>query len=116
MTKQISAGDLYYRVALDKRENANDGAGNTIGKFVEQFQCRAAYRHLRGGESVMASRLTGKHLQVVIVRETSLTRQITAGWQLRDVHAGKSFNVRDVTQEVDRAFISLLCESGVATG
>lgn len=114
MAKQISAGDLYYRVAFDKRAEVDDGYGNTVSDWREQFQCRAAFRHLRGGESVMAGRLQGKHVQVITVRASSQTREITTDWRVRDVRTGEAFNIRDVTHETDRAFISFLCEKGVA--
>ena len=121
---KIGDGDLYYRVAFLKREAVNDGRGNTVGELVERFQCRAAYRHLRGGESVMAGRLQGRGTQVIIVRASSQTRQITTDWVVRDVRAsneiapgrfdGDVFNIRHVTHETDRQWISLLCENGVA--
>jgi hypothetical protein len=122
-----TAQDLSYSVGFLKREEMNDGMGNTIGdKLIEQFQCRAAYRHLRGGESVMASRLEGRHVQVITVRASSKTRQITTDWIVRDVrgshetvpdsgkYTGDVFNIRDVTHETDRRWISLLVERGVA--
>lgn len=114
MAKKIGAGDLYYRVAFDKRAEVDDGYGNTQSDWVEQFQCRAAYRHLRGGESVMAGRLQGRHSQVIIVRASSQTRQVSTDWRVRDVRDGTVFNIRDVTVETDRMFISFLCERGVA--
>lgn len=114
MAKQLSAGDLYYRVAFDKRGEVEDGMGNTQSGWVEQFQCRAAYLHKHGGESVMAGRLQGKHLQVITVRASSQTRQITTDWRVRDVRTGDVLNIRDVTHETNRQWISLLCERGVA--
>ena len=114
MPRQLGAGDLYYRVAFDKRAEVEDGYGNTVSNWVEQFQCRAAYRHLRGGESVMASRLQGRHTQVIIVRASLQTRQITTDWRVRDARTGDEFNIRDVTVETDRMWISFLCERGVA--
>lgn len=114
MPRQFGAGDLYYRVAFDKRAEVEDGYGNTVSNWVEQFQCRAAYRHLRGGESVMAGRLQGRHTQVIVVRASSQTRQITTDWRVRDARDGTVFNIRDVTVQTDRMFISFLCESGVA--
>jgi SPP1 family predicted phage head-tail adaptor len=114
MAKPVGAGDLYYRVAFDQRAEVEDGMGNTVADWQEQFQCRAAYRHLRGGESVMAGRLQGKHAQVIIVRASSQTRQVSTDWRARDARTGDVFNIRDVTVETDRAFISFLCERGVA--
>lgn len=114
MADPLGAGDLYYRVAFDKRAEVDDGYGNTVSDWQEQFQCRAAYRHLRGGESVMAGRLQGKHTQVIIVRASSQTRQVTTDWRVRDVRTGEAFNIRDVTHETDRMWISFLVERGVA--
>lgn len=113
---KAGSGQLHYQVALLKRKDVDDGMGNTVSDFVEQFQTRAEFIHLRGGESVLASRLQGKHTQVVRVRNSSNTRLISTDWMLRDVRTGKSFNIRDIEHEVNRQFIALTCESGVATG
>jgi len=116
VAKARSAGDLFFLVAFDKRVEIDDGAGNTIGDWQEQFQCRAGFAHLRGGESVMADRLQGQHTQVVFVRRSSATRQVTTDWRVRDMRAGKSFNIRDITQTDDRLWLDFLCQSGVAAG
>ena len=110
----MQAGDLHYRVAFARRVDVDDGYGNTKGAWLEQFQCRAAYRQLRGGESVMAGRLEGRHTQIITVRSSSHTRQIGTDWRVRDVRTGDEFNIRDVTHETDRQWISLLVERGVA--
>lgn len=111
---KAGSGQLHYQVSLLKREDVDDGQGNTQGKFVEQFQTRAEFIHLRGSEAVMAGRLQGKHTQVIRVRNSSSTRLISTDWMLRDVRTGKSFNIRDIEHEVNRQFIALTCESGVA--
>ncbi|WP_309086462.1 head-tail adaptor protein [Chelativorans sp.] len=122
---RIGAGDLYYRVGFLKKVKISDGLGNTrVERLEEQFQCRAAYRHLRGNESVMGERLQGRHVQLIIVRASSATRQVTTDWVVRDVrssteiapgrYSGDIFNIRDVTHETDRQWISLLVEKGVA--
>ena len=116
MAQTRSAGDLFFRVAFDKRVEIDDGAGNTVGEWQEQFQCRAGYTHLRGGESVMADRLQGQHTQVIFVRRSSASRQVTTDWRVRDVRDGKSFNIRDITPTDDRLWLDFLCQSGVAAG
>lgn len=113
---KAGSGQIHYQVALLKRENVDDGMGNTVSDFVEQFQTRAEFIHLRGSEAVMAGRLQGKHTQVIRVRNSSNTRMISTDWMLRDVRTGKSFDIRDIEHEVNRQFIALTCESGVATG
>ncbi|MDQ0996881.1 head-tail adaptor [Phyllobacterium ifriqiyense] len=114
MAKKPSAGDLFYSVAFGKREEVTDEYGNTQGAFVEQFSQRAGYIHLRGGESVLAGRLEGKHTQIIRVRSTSQTRQIKSDWYAQDKRDLKYFAVRDVTPLLDRQFIDILVEAGVA--
>lgn len=111
---KIGAGDLYYKVDCQKRGEQDDGYGNTVSDFVTQFTVRAAYRHLRGGEGVIAARLENKHPVIITVRASSQTRQITSDWRLVDARDGTAWAVKDVTHETDRQFISLLCERGVA--
>lgn len=92
-----------------------DGAGGTESVFAEHFTAWAAYTHLRGGEAVMAGRLAGQHPLVVRVRASSQTRQVTSAWRVRDTRTGEFYAIRDVTPSEDRAWIDLLCQSGVAT-
>ncbi|MBZ9653543.1 phage head closure protein [Phyllobacterium lublinensis] len=116
MAKKTNAGSLFYTVAFDKRVQTDDGFGNTVANWQEQFQARAAYRHLRGGEAVIASRLQGKHIQVVTVRAYTATKAVTTDFRVRDARTGQTFNIRDVTPHLDRQFIDFLIESGVADG
>ncbi|RAZ75835.1 phage head closure protein [Mesorhizobium atlanticum] len=112
--RKPTAGELLYNVAFDKKGAASDGAGGTTTAFTEQFSCRAAYVHLRGGESVQAARLQGQHPQVIRVRSSSHTRGVTTDWRIRDKRTGDVFNIRDITPGLDRQFIDFLCQKGVA--
>jgi hypothetical protein len=114
MAKKPGGGDLFEHVGFDKHGTASDGAGGTITAFVEQFTRRAAYIHLRGGETVMAARLAGRHSQIIRVRSDSSTRTVTTDWRISDKRSGAVFNIRDITPSTDRAFIDFLAERGVA--
>jgi head-tail adaptor len=130
MARKPGAGDLKHRVAFDVREVSNPDApedyGNTVDEWVEQFTCRAGYRHLRGGETIMAGRLQGRHAQIVFVRASSETRQVTQEWRMRDLNNGEwddtsetiwtgpVYAVKDVSPGEDRQWIDFLVESGVA--
>lgn len=116
MAKPRSAGDLFHRVAFDKREEIDRGDGVFVGQWVEQFQVRAGFVHLRGGESIMADRLQGQHTQVIFVRSSSQTREVDTDWRVRDARTGTEFNIRDVTPTNDRQWLDFLCQSGVASG
>lgn len=106
------AGRLRERVSLAKRVEQDDGAGNTVADWVEQFQCAAGFVHLKGGETVMAARLTNKHPMVARVRSSVASRAATADWRLTDVRTGRVYAIRDVT--VGREWVDLLVEGGVA--
>lgn len=114
MAKRPSAGDLYYHVAFEKQGSGDDGAGGRMTAWAEQFRCRAAFHHLRGTETVLAARLEGTHTQVIRVRASTQSRAVTSDWRIRDVRTGDLFNIRDVEPQVDRQYISFLCQKGVA--
>lgn len=110
-----SAADLRERVAWEKRGVVDDGYGNEVsGPFEEQFETRAGFTHLRGGEAVIASRLEGRQPVVVRVRASSETRLIDTDWQVRDVRTGDVYAVRSVAPTPDRRWIDVMVERGVA--
>ena len=108
------AGQLFEKVAFDERVISSDGSGNVEGDFAEQFQCRAGYKYLRGGETVIAGRLQGRQPIVVRVRASSDTREIRPDWQMRDLRTGIAYAVRSVIEVEGRQFLDVLVESGVA--
>ncbi|MFC3163062.1 head-tail adaptor protein [Ciceribacter thiooxidans] len=108
------AGDLRERVAFDARAAVDDGHGNERSDFVEQFPCRASFTPLRGGETVIASRLEGRQPVVVRVRASSKTRRIATDWRMRDLRTGFVYAVRSVIETSDRTWVDVTVESGVA--
>lgn len=116
MAKDHSAGQLYFKVAFDERQDLDDGAGNVTSGWIERFQSRAGYINLRGGETVIASRLQGQHTVIVFVRASSESKSVTSDWRIRDTRDSRVFNIRDITVTPDRAWLDFLCQSGVAEG
>jgi head-tail adaptor len=116
MARTRSAGDLFFSVSFEERQDSDDGAGNVSSSWLERFRSRAGYIDLRGGEGVIASRLQGQHTLVVFVRASTQSKSVTADWRIRDTRDGRIFNIRDITITPDRAWIDFLCQSGVAEG
>ncbi|RVN04653.1 phage head closure protein [Sinorhizobium meliloti] len=114
MADKGGAGRLSERVSFARRVEREDEYGNTVAEWQEQFEAAAGYQHLRGGETVMAARLTNKHPVVVRLRTSTAARQVTADWKLTDKRTGVEYAIKDVTHDVDRLYIDLLCERGVA--
>lgn len=108
------AGRLSERIAFDAVTTAADGYGGTIEGFAEQFVVWAGRKFLRGGEGVQAARLEGRQPVILTIRASSQTRVITTDWRARDTRSATVYNIRSVEPSEDRAFLDLLCESGVA--
>lgn len=113
------AGKLKYRFAFDKRtEPVDDGFGNVVNGWAEQFKIWVGKKYIiGGGEKILAARLTGNQPVVITVRCSSLTDQITTDWRCRDLRSGETFNIRTITSaDVREGYKDLLVESGVAEG
>lgn len=114
MAMPTGAGSLRERVAFDKKGTGSDGGGGVMSAWLEQFQRRAAYVHRNGGEAVMADRLQGRHTLVIRIRADSDARTISTDWRVRDVRTGTVYAIHDVTPTVDRMWVDVLAQSGVA--
>jgi len=89
---RITANALRDRVSLEKREEVDDGYGNTYGQWVPQFERDACILPSKGGETVIAARLQSVQPALII------------------------YNIRTSADMERRGrFITMLCESGVAT-
>jgi hypothetical protein len=114
----VGAGDRYDRVAFERRTEVpdGDGKGNYEGPFLEQFKEWAAFQFLRGGESVLAARLTGVQPLVIIVPNTRRTREIDGTWRGREVKTGRYINIKSVSvNREDPGLLDILGEFGSAT-
>jgi len=109
----MTAGALKERVSFAVRNEQDDGFGNTVAGWIEQFQDAAEYVNLRGGETVIAARLENRHPQIIRVRAGTATRRVTADWRVTDTRTKVEYAIRDVTASTDNKWIDLLCERGV---
>lgn len=111
----VGAGKLDRRLQFSERVEVDDGYGNTVGAFVPQFSDAANIKFLKGGESVMAARLTANGPVIVTVRNSTQTRRIAPQWQAQDTRTGVVYNIRERPRESDdRSTLEFLAESGVA--
>ncbi|WP_341989761.1 phage head closure protein [Azorhizobium sp. AG788] len=111
------AGDLNRRMRFEARAVvADDGYGNTEGAWTEQFTIAAKVKPLRGGESVLAMRLSGTQPVVMTVRQSAQTRAIRADWRAVDAHSGEVFALTSPPTDMDgtRAWLDILATSGIA--
>ena len=112
----MTAGRLRARVAFERREDIDDGAGNPqSGAFAEVYRCAAEIAPKLGGEEVQAARLAGRQPFLVTVRACRALEKLGADWRLRDVRNGMLYNIRAIANPDQRGvYLELLVESGVA--
>ncbi len=88
----IGAGAYDRLLSFESPKQIDDGAGNFTDGFEPQFSQRANIKPLRGGESVLASRLTGVQPSIATIRSSVQARAIAPEWRAYDARAGKDAN------------------------
>lgn len=113
-----SAGKLTERVTIARRIEMNPDApndyGNTVAGWADEGTVAAEFRYAGGGETVMAARLAGRSIMKVVLRSSSITRQIDQTCQIRDARRGTIYQVNEVDSVTNPAWVYLVVESGVA--
>ncbi|UYQ70651.1 phage head closure protein [Pelagibacterium flavum] len=108
------AGELRHRISLWKRGDGEDDWGQPIpgaGPFEEQGQAWAKIHPLRGGEEVMAARLTGVQPVIFTVRHSTLTKQITSAWEIK-TDDGTTWDVNAISDPDGRKkYLEILAQS-----
>jgi len=108
------SGGLNESVAFDAPTSVPDGSGGFSDGWAEQYTCRAEFIYQRGSEAIAASRLQGRSVYKLRIRQGASARTIVADWRMRDVRRSITYNVRDVDAISNRAFVYLTVEGGVA--
>lgn len=110
-----TAGELSHRIAWDRRQDVDDGFGNTKADWVEQFTTSAKVAPKLGGETVLAARLQSQNTVNITVRQSSKTILIQPDWRARDVREDKEFAIRSIIDPDDGgAWLEVLCQTGAA--
>ena len=111
------AGQLRESLRFEKRmEVADDGYGNRGGVWVEQFRAKANVAPLKGGEHVIAARLTGVSPVMITTRYSQDAALIDPSWRAVDNRSGTVYNIRDASNtDEKRRYIDMLAEQGTPT-
>ena len=115
---------MQMRIVFDSPSPVSDGQGGQEDGWTEEFETDARFTWLRGGETVMASRLEGRQPVVIRVRKSGLSDAITTDWRIRDTRdgafdsseywTGPVYNIRSIVPTDDRRWYDITAESGVA--
>lgn len=107
------SGDLREVIEIQNYAEVDDGYGGQIQEWQTAFTAPARIRTLKGGETVIAGRLAGTQTLVITVRYQPAMADVTPAWRARNARSGTMYNIRSVEPDERRAWVNLLCESGV---
>lgn len=108
---------LRHVVVFDAPRPGDDGMGNHVADGWEQrFEARAEIMYLRGGETVVASRLAGRQPAVVTVLSGPDSEAVPTTWRIRDVLTGRAFAIQARVPTDDMMFIEFTCSEMPAHG
>lgn len=113
----IGIGELRYRFTFQKDEATADWTGHPGDPdWQDQFTVWGNITFMRGGESVMAARLTARQPAILTVRNSSDTRQIEANWRVKDARTGEIYNIREQPRvsKDNRGYLEVLIEAGAS--
>lgn len=111
----MGAGKFRDLLAFEVRQPIDDGYGNEIsGPFAEQFRDNAELASLRGSETVMASRLSGKQPFLATVRCHTNTLRVTTDWRAVNVRTGTVYAITTAVVRPKRDAIDMTLVDGVA--
>ena len=117
MTDKRGAGKLRNRLHFQRRAVIDDGFGNEqAGDWETRFDAFAEFIPLRGGEPVIAARLTGVQPFVVRIRSNPTSREVTTAWRIVD--ARRPNRVLNITSIADpdnkNDWLDMMATEGVA--
>lgn len=109
--------EMRDRFTIQRRGTGDDGHGNTVGAWADQFTVWGGIEFRRGGEGVLAARLAARQPAILTVRNSVQARGILASDRAVNARTGEVFNIRELPREAreNRGFLEMLVEAGVAT-
>lgn len=116
MAQKTGAGPMREVLIAQRRQDVDDGYGNTQGDWVEQCRFNAAIEARRGGEAVIAGRLQGTVALIVTCRYSAAAAAVSSEWRLVDARSGQVYAIRTWVPRPKRDYIDGDVEIGVADG
>lgn len=114
----MSAGELREELRFERRATTpDDGYGNVEGHWEELYCCRARVRPDRGGEEVLARRLSGVTSYRIRIRSCRDARMIGTDCRAVDTRSGAVFNLTSIINADERdRYLDITATQGVAHG
>ncbi len=99
---------------LMRPDDGTDALGGDLNTFTDTEIVSARFDYQSGDEAVQAARLAGRSVVQVKLYSSVLSRQVTTGWQLREVVSSDAYNIVDVNPWKTRGYVYLTVEGPLA--
>lgn len=112
----MRAGDMDQRFTIQRYIGVDDGYGNIVGSWVDQFTVLGSVQFMRGSETVIAARLSARQPAIMTIRNGDQARSILPSDRAKNARTGEVFNIREQPREArdNSGYIEALIEAGVA--
>ena len=113
----LGAGGLRDRFTVQRDEAASDWTGHpSAPDWRDQFTVWGNIAFMRGGEAVIAARLTARQPAILTVRASSQTRSILPSDRVKDARTGEIYNIREQPRvsKDNRGYLEVLVEAGAS--
>lgn len=113
----MSAGKRRQLLLFQRRGEGDDGYGNVQTDWQDVFESAAELIPQKGGESVIAARLTGTQPYIVRIPSSSAARQVTPAWRAVDKRdPSRVFNITTVSNNDQKnRMIDMMATQGEAS-
>lgn len=113
----MRAGELDQRITIQRYIGVDDGYGNVVGSWVDQFTVWGSVQFMRGSETVIAARLSARQPAIMTIRSSEQARSILPSDRAKDARTGELFNIRERPRDArdNSGYMEALIEAGVTT-
>lgn len=115
MALNPSAGDLREVLNIQNYIEIDDGYGGIISEWQTAFVAPARIRTLKGGETVIASRLTGTQTLVATIRYQPEIENAGPDWRAKNGRSETVYDIKSITIDERKAFVDILMETGAVS-
>lgn len=113
------AQELGTRFTIQRDVAVPDWSGHPgEPDWQDQFTIWGGIHFMRGGESVIAARLTARQPAILTIRDSAQARTIGPSDRVKNARTGEIFNIREQPRlsRDNRGFLEVLVEAGATDG
>lgn len=117
--KKPLAPKLETRFTIQRDVAVPDWSGHSgEPDWQDQFTIWGGIQFMRGGESVIAARLTARQPAILTIRDSAQARTIGPADRVKNARTGEIFNIREQPRASrdNRGFLEMLVEAGATDG